>query len=233
MVEDRVDPVGCKGTRLRGHVAAVVDPTRAERLDGRGVPRGRGADDPDPGGAGKLDKRRADAAVGAVHEDGLTGPDLRDPVQHLPRGDAVDDERLGVGRIEPGRHGNKIGGVEHDVAAPPSDFRQRGHALPNQRSVHAIADLGDDADQVVAGHERKRWLVVVLAAAHLLFGERDAGGLHAHHDLSGDRRGETAVGQLQPVGVNTSWQDDFHGGGGFGGRRCHVLLLVCDWSITL
>jgi hypothetical protein len=32
----------------------------------------------------QLDEDSADAAVGAVHEDGLTGLDARGPVQHLP-----------------------------------------------------------------------------------------------------------------------------------------------------
>ena len=65
-------------------------------------------------------------------------------------------------------------------------------------------DRRDDSDQVIAGHERERRLVVVAAPAHLLLGEGHVGGLHADHRLPGggrrDRSGPRQAFRLHHAG---------------------------------
>jgi hypothetical protein len=115
---------------------------------------------------GDLDERGPHAAGRAEHDDRLPPLHARAAVQHPPRGDAVDHDGLERDRVEPLGHRHEIGRVEHGAVGPAADLRERRDALPDPRAG-AVARALDHADQVVAGHERERRLVVVLPAAHL------------------------------------------------------------------
>ncbi len=211
--------------------APVVDPVRAQCPHRVGVARGSRSDDLDSGGPGQLDEYGADAAVGSVYENRRTGRGLGHSVQHLPGGDPVDDEGFGFGRVEFVGHRHQIVRVDQQVTAPPADLGQRGDPRAQQRGGDLRADGHDFTDEVVARHERERWLVVVLPAPHLLFGEGDAGGEYAHQRLSALGPSEFAGPELETVGVDLSGQDDFQGGDAVGG---HVLsLCVTGQSLSV
>ena len=74
--------------------------------------------------------------------------------------------------------------------------------------IHLSAHGGDGAHQVVAGHERKGRLVVVLAPAHLLLGEGDPGGLHPQADLTGPRGCHGPGGDIQRFGIDDPGKND-------------------------
>jgi hypothetical protein len=94
------------------------------------------------------------------------------------------------------------------MAGPAADLDQRGHPGAGQARFDALTGRRYGADQVVAGHERERGLVVVPAPAHLLLGEGDPGRLHPDHDLAGARDGNCAVPDLQPFRLHLARQDD-------------------------
>ncbi|GAA3081446.1 hypothetical protein GCM10020000_79180 [Streptomyces olivoverticillatus] len=185
MVEDSVHPAGCQFADLRGHVAdAVVDRDDAQLPQGIVVPGGGRADHLHARRAGELGQDGAHAAAGAVDQDGLPRAHPSPAVQHLPGRDAVDHDGLGLRRRKAVRYLDRVLGVDHHMAGPPTDLHQCGHPPADQARVDALAGRQHAAHQVVAGHEGERRLVVVPPAAHLLLGERDAGRLHGDHDLS-------------------------------------------------
>jgi hypothetical protein len=172
------------------------------------VAHGRGADHLRSRGLRELDEDGADAAVGAVHQDGLPRADAGLAVQHLPCRDAVDHHGLGLRRTDPLRDRHDIGGVDDHVAGPAADLQQYGHPAADQRGIDTVAGLRNRADQVVAGDEGEGRLVVVTAAAHLLLGEGDTGRLHADDHLSGTGVGDGAPPHLQSLRFDLARQYD-------------------------
>jgi hypothetical protein len=156
----------------------------------------------------ELHQHGAHPAVRTVHQDRLPGPDPRLAVQHLPRGDAVDHHGLGLRRADTVRHRHGVGRLDQHVAGPAADLDQGGDPLPGQAGVHVLAGRQHRADQVVAGHEGERRLVVVAAAAHLLLGERDPGGLRPDQHLAGSRGGDGPVPDLESLRLHLAGQDD-------------------------
>src|SRR5262249_21973762 len=126
----------------------------------------------------------------------------RAAMQHPPGGDAVDDDGLGGGGIDVDGDGDEVVRVEDDAVGPAADLGERGDALAGGRAAL------DDPDQGVAGDERERRLVVVLAAPHLLLGERDAGGLDADDGLTRLGIRELAGAHLERLGLDDAWEDD-------------------------
>jgi len=93
-------------------------------------------------------------------------------------------------------------GGRHVSVVVHRDDVKVAQAVVTARSVGT--DRRDDSDQVIAGHERERRLVVVAAPAHLLLGEGHVGGLHADHRLPGggrrDRSGPRQAFRLHHAG---------------------------------
>jgi len=121
------------------------------------------------------------------------------------------------------RHGHQVGGVEQLVARPAADLGDRGEPPTDQGGIHLGAGRGHRADDVVAGHEGERRLVVVLAEAHLLLGERDAGRVHPQDHLAPRRGGEIPGAHLQAARLDLARQHDL-GGAGRDGGVVHVRL---------
>ena len=114
----------------------------------------------------------------------------------------VEKIRLANGReyqVETVRHGHEVLAVQDDAIRPRADLRQRGHPLTGGLV---------NADQVVAGHERELRLVVVLPAAHLLLGERDARGLDAHDRLPRAGLAQLAGSQPERLRLADPWKFD-------------------------
>ena len=139
---------------------------------------------------GELDQGGAHSPVGAVHQDGLAGLHPGRAVQHLPRGQAVDDERLGLGGVQAGGHRDQVRRGQQGVTGPAPGLGQGGDPLADQRRVDVRADAGDGADQVVAGHEREFRRTGITPAAHGLLGERHPAGLNGNQGLTGRGSGQ-------------------------------------------
>ena len=107
--------------------------------------------------------------------------------------------------------GGELGGVEHHAIGPGTGFRQGGDAPADGEVRATVAESLDRADEVVAGDEWERRLVVVVAAAHLLLGERDAGRLDAHHRLVRARVGQLAAGDLESLRLHGPGEHDLGG----------------------
>jgi hypothetical protein len=75
-----------------------------------------------------LDERVSYAAVGAVDQDGLAGCDLR-LVHHLPGGDAVHHNGLGICGVDVIGNGDQVAGVDHGMGRPSSGLDYRGDAV--------------------------------------------------------------------------------------------------------
>ena len=183
------------------------------------VARRGGADDPHARVPGELDQSVAHATAGAVDENRLSPADPGLAVQHLPGGDAVDDDRLGFGRVDAIGERNEIVGVHEGVGRPPAGLGHRRHASSDQRRVGVGADGGHDADEVVAEHERELGLAGVAVAAHAPLGERHAGGQHLDQCLAVAGDGHGPLVDDEAVGLDDTGEHDLgEVDGGFG--RC-------------
>jgi hypothetical protein len=113
--------------------------------------------------------------------------------------------------LTPSGTGTQVRGVDQQRARPAADLRHRGVAAADHRGVHVLADGAHRADHVVARHKGEGRLVVVLAAAHLLLGERHAGRLHPQDDLPLGGRRQVTGADLQSARLDLAGQDDLGG----------------------
>ena len=131
VVEDRVHAARGQFADLLGHIAgAVVDRDDAGGAQGVVVAGRGGADDRHPGGQRELGQDRADAAAGAVHQDRLAGLHPRLAVQHLPGGDAVDHDGLGLLGAQALGDLDRVPGVDEHMAGPAADLGQHRDPPP-------------------------------------------------------------------------------------------------------
>ena len=81
--------------------------------------------------------------------------------------------------------------------------RQIGHAVPNLKAAHAIAELIDFPDNIISQHERRpvgRSLRVEMATDQYI-GVLHARGEHANPHLAPAGRRQRSVDHLEPVGT--------------------------------
>ncbi len=218
VVEHGVHPVGSQFPDSRGQIGVpVVDRLHSQGAQRVVVARAGRADHTCARMPGKLHQDRAHAAAGAQHEHRLPGLHLRAVVQHLVRGYPVDDQRLRLVGADPVGHLHQVGGGQQDGRGPAARLGQRGHPPAGQRAVHAGADSLDDADEVVAGHERERGLAVVPAPPHRALGEGHGRRLHTHQCLPGGGWRQRALDQPQARRLDLARQHHLgrsHGHGG-------------------
>ena len=99
-------------------------------------------------------------------------------------GDDVEVDRVGKPAGRRRRHGGQLG-VPADRAEPADDAIADGPALD------AVAERGDDAGDLAAGHVRRRRLELVLVLEHQRVGER--------HRRRGDLDEQLARGRTRVV----------------------------------
>jgi hypothetical protein len=128
----------------------------------------------------ELQKCRADAASGAVNQHALSRDHLRRAMQHLVRGDVVEDQADRLGGIDAGRHRNQIPLRQADVLRVRAEDRQRGDELAWLDFANAAADSVDDADNIPARREGYARRLGMDAFAHHHVRQRDARGQHLH-----------------------------------------------------
>jgi len=118
------------------------------------------------GKAQQLQGGRADAAGRSRHQRRLARPHFGYSVDHLPRGDIVQDRgrRLDIGDAI--RNRNEVLGVADDVFGEAAVHRQRGNALPNPEIPHLGANSIDHAGDLVTRHERHWRRILVGAGQH-------------------------------------------------------------------
>jgi len=138
-----------------------------------------------------------------VHEHALASLHPGRTVQELVRGRPAQDQRGRLRRVDARRHASHIARPERAILGVRPDHRHVRHAVANLKVAHAIADLIDLPDDVVAHHERRpeahRLRVQVAPDQHL--GVVKTRGEHADPHLApaGGRQG--SVDHLQPVGI--------------------------------
>jgi hypothetical protein len=170
----------------------------------------------------QLDEDAADPAVRAEEEDRLARPHPRGAVQHLPGGDAVHDDGLGVLRADAVGHDDAVAGGHEGVGRPGPRLRQGRDALAEQAPVGTVADGEHVSDEVVSGDEGEGGLAEVAALPHGLFREGDAGRLHLDEQLSGAGRRDGARRDDEAGRFDEAGEHDL-GGGELGcGGRCGV-----------
>ena len=140
-------------------------------------------------------------------------------MQHPPGGDAVHDDGLGGLRADLRRDGNEVAHVEHHALRPSADLGERRDALADLEARGRTAERFDDPDQVVAGDEGKRRLVVVPTSPHLLLGEGDPRRLDTDPGFGGPWLRQRRGAGGQRLGLADARQFH-HNGGGHAYSRC-------------
>ena len=95
-------------------------------------------------------------------------------------------ERRRLRRVDARGHAGQIFGAERAIGGVRADHRHIGHAVAELKAAHAIAELIDFPDDIIAHHERRpaeHRLRVEVAPDHDV-GVLDAGGEHADPHLA-------------------------------------------------
>ena len=178
----------------------------------------------------ELNRRGADAARPAVHQDRFSlgeaspvedvGPDREERLRH----------RRGFGRVEAGGHGEaerRRRGAVLGVSAPGDE---RAHSGSDCRRVDAVTERGHGACDLQPGDVRRAGgrRVQSLALHHV--GAVHARRLDCDEHLAGTGPGHLALGGNEHVGA-AGFQD--LDGGHAGRNRCcrHCVLSVFRWRI--
>jgi len=90
-----------------------------------------------------------------MHEHALVSLHPGRPVEELVRGRPAQDQRGRLRRVEARRHAGQAVSPERAICGVRPDHRQIGHAVPNLKAAHAIAELIDFPDDIISQHERR------------------------------------------------------------------------------
>ncbi|BBJ37767.1 hypothetical protein SSPO_004850 [Streptomyces antimycoticus] len=201
----------------------------------RGVPVGgpAGADDAGAGLAGELYRDRADAARGAVDQDGLAGGEVAVVEQALPGGEPGDGQCGGQGVVDVSRQRGEVAGFHRDVLgerAVAGPVGQAEHPLADAQAGGAESQLFDDTGQLVPGHARRPVVACAIGprGGPVQLSGGDARGVYPHDDVVLGRVGVGHVRQGQPgeTGVTVSHGDGLHLGPLLGrATRAHSPLV--------
>ena len=76
-------------------------------------------------------------------------------VQELVGGRPAQDQRGRLRRVDARRHAGQVVSPERAIGGVGPDHRHIGHAIANLKAAHAIAELIDFPDDIIAQHERR------------------------------------------------------------------------------
>jgi len=199
-VEDDVEPARQDAREV---FALVVDRGGAQLADQHRMHAARSAPQLEAGQPAEGEQCLADGAGSPLHERALASLDPGRAVQELVGGRPAQDQRGGLSRIDPRRHAGKTVSPERAIGGVRPDHRHIGHAVAELKAAHAVTELIDFPDNVIAHHEGQ-------PATHRLRIEvapdQDVGVLqtrceHADPHLTAAGRGQRSVDHLQPIGT--------------------------------
>ena len=139
--------------------------------------RRRGVD-LEPEGGAQVDGREAHPATGPEHQHALPGGGRDPTAEGEPAGEVALHERGRLTVAQGVGEGDAAVGAGHGLAHVAADAGAGEDALADRPSGHVLADLGDAAHDLHAGHERRRDLDLVEALHHQ--------PLHVVHAAGGD-----------------------------------------------
>ena len=181
-------------------LVAVVDRHRAEPLDRGAVAGRRGAVEAQPGERAEFEDRDAHPPGRAVHEHRLSGLHLRAAMQHLVGGRVGQDQAHDLRRVQVLGHLDRLRLGHADVLGVAAVGGQRGDPVPDVQPRAARAELVDDADDLVAGCERRPGHAEVRAGAQLGIGQRHPRGQDPDAHLTRTRPGDLVLHHPQDLG---------------------------------
>ncbi len=108
-----------------------------------------------------------------------------------------------TGRVDTRRHAGQAVSSESAIGGVRPKYRQIGHAVAKLKAAHAIPELIDFPDDIIAQHKRRpaaHRLRVEAAPDHHV-GVLQTRGEHVHSHLAPLRSRQGSVDHLQPVGT--------------------------------
>ena len=144
-----------------------------------------------------------------MHEHRLPALRLRRAVEHLVGGHVGKQEAQDLRRIEVLGNLDRAGLRHADAVRVGAPHRQRADAIAHPQPRAVRAELLDDADELVAGRERRlRGAGEVRAGAQLGIGERHPRGQNPDEHLARTRSGNLLLDHLQDLGPAVVIDDD-------------------------
>src|SRR6516164_606885 len=89
-----------------------------------------------------------------MHQYALSSLHSRSAVQELVRGHPAQDQRSGFRGVDARRYRGQVACPERAIGRIGSEHRHVGHTVAKLKSAHAIAELIDFPDDIVANYER-------------------------------------------------------------------------------
>ena len=133
-------------------------------------------------------------------------------MKHLVRGHVREDEAHDLRRVEVLGHLDRVLLRHADALRVGAPHRQRADTVSLSQPRAARAELLDDADELVAGRERRLRAAEIRAGADQRIGERHAGGQNPDADLARTRSGIVLLHHPQDLGPAEVIDDDaLHG----------------------
>jgi len=148
-------------------------------------------------------QRLTDGAGGSLHEHALSSLHARRAVKELVRSRPAQNQRGRLRRVEARRHAGQVAGPERAIGGVRPEYRHIGDPVAKLKAAHAIADLIDFPDDVIAEHERRAaggsLRVKVAPDRHVRVFK--AGGEHADPHLASPGCRQRSLDQLEPLGT--------------------------------
>src|SRR6516164_10564462 len=135
-----------------------------------------------------------------MHQYALSSLHLRSAVQELVRGHPAQDQRSGFRGVDARRYRGQVACPERAIGRIGSEHRHVGHTVAKLKSAHAIAELIDFPDDIVAHYERwasGRCLRVEMASDQCV-GVLKARGQHADPHLARAGPRQWSIDHLEP-----------------------------------
>jgi hypothetical protein len=142
--------------RTRAKSRVVVDRRAAELADQRRVLAACSTPQLESGHPAEREQRLTDG--GSMHEHALASLHPGWAVKELVCGRPAQDQRCRLRGVDARRHARHVVGPERAIGGIRREDRHIGHAVAKLKAPHAIAELIDFTDDVIAQHER--WLAV-------------------------------------------------------------------------